>query len=240
MVLIRSVIYFCGLSVSVLVYTLPLILVGWAVPFEWRARFVRSWGLLNLWMLRFFCGLHYQVEGEEFLPNRAAVVMAKHQSTWETIALRGLLSPRHTWVVKRELLSVPFFGWALRLFRPIAIDRKAGRAAVRQLLKEGKEALADGLSVVVFPEGTRVAPGKRGRYAIGGALLAEKAGVAVVPVAHNAGVFWRRRDIRKYPGTIRLVVGAPIDTAGLSASQINARVEDWIEAQVARLPQQHL
>lgn len=239
MVLLRSVIYFIALTLSVVVYTVPLILLGWAVQFEWRARFIRSWGLVNLWLLRVLCGLGYEVQGREYLPTEASVVLSKHQSTWETIALRGLLAPRHTWVLKRELLAVPFFGWALRLFRPIAIDRAAGRNAVRQLLKEGKAALDDGLSVVVFPEGTRVAPGERRRYAVGGALLAVKAGVPVVPIAHNAGVFWRRRDIRKYPGTIQLVVGAPLDTKGLSAHQINEQVEAWIEAQVAQLPQSH-
>lgn len=239
MVLVRSVIYFVGLSLSVLFYTVPLILVGWAVPFDWRVRFIRSWGLSNLWLLKVLCDLGYEIEGAEHLPKTASVVMAKHQSTWETIALRGLLTPKHTWVLKKELLSVPFFGWALHLFRPIAIDRKAGRAAVRQLLAEGKAALDDGLSVVVFPEGTRVAPGERRRYAVGGALLAEKTGAPIVPIAHNAGVFWRRRDIRKYPGTIHVVVGEPIDPKGLTATQINQRVEDWIEAQVSRLPQEH-
>lgn len=236
MVLLRSLIYFTALSFSVVVYTVPLLLVGYAVPFELRARFIRSWGLVNLWLLRTICRLDYQVHGEKNLPITASIVMSKHQSTWETIALRGLLTPMHTWVLKRELLSVPFFGWALRFFRPIAIDRNAGRAAVRQLISEGKSALADGLTVVIFPEGTRVPPGERKRYAIGGAILAEKTAAPIVPIAHNAGVFWRRRDLRKYPGTIQMVVGEPIDTTGLSAGQINKMVETWIEEQVARLP----
>jgi 1-acyl-sn-glycerol-3-phosphate acyltransferase len=236
MVLVRSVIYFVALALSVVVYTVPLVLLGWFLPFLWRARFVRSWGLVNLLFLRLFCGLSYSIEGKEYLPRVPSIVLSKHQSTWETIALRGLLTPMHTWVLKQELLSVPFFGWALRLLRPIAIDRSAGRSAVRQLLREGEQALTGGLSVVVFPEGTRVAPGERKRYGIGGALLAQHTGAPVVPVAHNAGVFWRRRDIRKYQGTIQLVIGAPIETAGRSASEINKQVEDWIEAQVARLP----
>jgi 1-acyl-sn-glycerol-3-phosphate acyltransferase len=165
------------------------------------------------------------------------VVLCKHQSTWETIALRALLPPAQTWILKRELLWVPFFGWGLAPFRPIAIDRKSGRRAVRQVLQEGQYWLARGRSIIVFPEGTRVAPGTRKRYGIGGALLAEKSGAPVVAIAHNAGVFWRRRELRKHPGVIDLVIGTPFSPRGLTAAEINRRAEQWIEARVAELPQ---
>jgi 1-acyl-sn-glycerol-3-phosphate acyltransferase len=162
--------------------------------------------------------------------------MCKHQSAWETIALRALLPPPQAWVLKQELLRVPFFGIALKRCEPIAIDRKSGRKAVRQVLTQGIHALEQGRWVIIFPEGTRVAPGVRKKYGVGGGLLAEKSGIPVVPIAHNAGTFWRRRSISKHPGTVEVVVGEPISTAGRSATEIMETVEDWIESEVDRLP----
>jgi 1-acyl-sn-glycerol-3-phosphate acyltransferase len=163
--------------------------------------------------------------------------MAKHQSAWETLALRGLLPNGQCWILKQELLRVPVFGWALASMRPIAIDRNAGTKAIKQVIAEGTAALSEGRWVVVFPEGTRVAPGERGKYNIGGAMLAERSGYPIVPIAHNAGVFWRRRALVKYPGTIDLVVGPLIATEGRRATAIIADVENWIESKVASLPQ---
>jgi 1-acyl-sn-glycerol-3-phosphate acyltransferase len=157
-----------------------------------------------------------------------------HQSMFETLALQKLFYPQ-TWVLKRELLWVPLFGWGLAMLAPIAIDRKAGRKAVRQVIDQGKARLDAGLWVVIFPEGTRVAPGAKGRYGMGGALLAEHSGYPVVPVAHNAGWYWPRRGFLKYPGTIRMVVGTPITSAGKTAAEINAEAEAWIEATVASI-----
>jgi 1-acyl-sn-glycerol-3-phosphate acyltransferase len=171
------------------------------------------------------------------LPAGTCIVLCKHQSAWETIALRALLPAQHTWVIKRELLWTPFFGWGIAAYRPIAIDRKAGRRAVKQLIDEGRKWLEKGRWVVIFPEGTRVAPGERKKYGIGGALLAQNTGFPVLPVAHNAGVFWRRRDFRKHPGVIDLVFGEAFETDGMSAMEINRRVEGWIEDTVAGLPQ---
>jgi 1-acyl-sn-glycerol-3-phosphate acyltransferase len=236
MVFVRSSLYLLFMAVTVVLYSVPLALLGWVLPLSILGRIGRSWGILNLRGLRWICGLGYQIDGREHLPSGPAIVLCKHQSTWETIALRAWLAPEHTWVLKRELLRIPFFGWGIAPFQPIAIDRKAGRKAVKQLLEEGRIALDAGRTIVVFPEGTRVAPGTRGKYGIGGALLAEKTGVPVVPIAHNAGVFWRRRGLHKYPGRIDVVVGPPMDTSGLSAQEINRRVEAWIEERVAALP----
>ncbi len=224
------------MSLSVLVFSVPIAVFGWFVPYSWLGKAGKLWGRMNLSALDMICDLRYRVSGWKNFPPRPCVILCKHQSTWETIALRALLPPEHTWVLKRELLWVPFFGWALAPFRPIAINRKDGRGALRQLLQEGRRALDSGHSIVIFPEGTRVAPGERIRYGFGGALLAEKTGYPVLPVAHNAGIFWRRRDIRKYPGTIDLVFGEVMETAGAKASEINRRVEDWIEETVASLP----
>lgn len=238
MTTLRSLIYLVFMSVTVVLYAIPISVLGWMVPHRVIAGAAQNWARINLWALKTICGLGYQVRGWENLPKKNCIVLCKHQSAWETIALRGLLPPEHTWVVKRELLRVPFFGWALARFHPIAIDRGSGRQAVRQLLDEGRYWLEQGRWIVIFPEGTRVAPGEHKHYAHGGAMLAHKTGYPVSPIAHNAGVFWRRRDIKKYPGIIDLVIGEPLHTEGLSSTEINRRVETWIEGTVASLPQE--
>jgi 1-acyl-sn-glycerol-3-phosphate acyltransferase len=144
--------------------------------------------------------------------------------------------PPQVWVIKRELLWFPFFGWGLAMTSPVAIKRSEGREAIKQLLRQGKERLALGFCVVIFPEGTRIPFGQRGRYKIGGALLGASSGAPIVPVAHNAGKLWGRESFLKYPGVITMSIGAPIDPAGLKAEEINRRVEEWIETEVTRLP----
>ncbi len=237
MVLLRSLIFQLYLAFFVILFGLPLALFGWFLPYAWLGRIGRRWGQLILWGLERICNLRYRVSGAENLPDHPCIVLCKHQSAWETIALRALLPPNHTWVLKRELLWLPFFGWGIAAYRPIAIDRRAGRKAMKQLVREGKKWLDAGRWVVVFPEGTRVAPGQRKKYGIGGALLAEKTGYPVLPIAHNAGVFWRRRGFKKYPGTIDLVIGELLPVQGRSALEINRLVEAWIESTVAQLPQ---
>jgi 1-acyl-sn-glycerol-3-phosphate acyltransferase len=235
MVTIRSLAYLVVMALSVGLYSIPLGLLGWAMPTGWLSALGGQWARINLWALRVLCGLRYRITGLEHLPNRNTLLLCKHQSTWETIAFLTLLPAPQTWVVKRELLRVPLFGWSMAQFKPIAIDRRAGRKAIRQLLDQGLEALEEGRWVIIFPEGTRVAAGERGHYGIGGAMLAEKGGRPVVPVAHNAGVFWARRDIRKYPGVIDVVLGPPIETKGRPAAEIGRDVEEWIEGMVAGL-----
>lgn len=134
--------------------------------------------------------------------------------------------------MKKELLSVPFFGWATRLMEPIALDRKAGRKAVDQLIEQGRDRLEKGRWVMIFPEGTRIPPGKKGRYKIGGASLAEATGYPVIPVAHNSGEYWPRRGFIKKPGTIQVRIGKPIETTNKTAQQILQEAEAWIEAQM--------
>lgn len=237
MTLIRSLLFFFFLVLSVILIALPLSIVGWILPYRMRCLVANFWGGVNMWLLRIICGLKYEIHGLENLPKEQAIVLSKHQSAWETIALRYLLPPEQAWVLKRELLWIPIFGWATAVVEPIAINRKAGTKAARQVLETGLARLQQKRIVIIFPEGTRVAPGERKRYGIGGAMLAEKSGAPVIPIAHNAGVFWRRRGIKKYPGTIQLVIGEPIQTEGLSAVQINKQVEKWIEETVAGLPQ---
>jgi 1-acyl-sn-glycerol-3-phosphate acyltransferase len=237
MILFRSLVYFFFLIIATIVCAIPMFTIGWFLSASGVGWFGNAWGRINMWLLKYICGLDYQVSGGENFPEKNAIVLAKHQSTWETISLRCLMPPNQAWVLKKELLRVPFFGWALMAARAISIDRSAGRKAMKQVIEEGTRRLQGGEWVVIFPEGTRTAPGEKGRYGAGGALLAEKSGYPIVPIAHNAGVFWRRRDIRKYPGTIQVVIGPLIETEGLSASEINKRVEQWIEDTVASLPQ---
>lgn len=238
MVAVRSSLYLLFLFVTVVAFSAPLSVVGWLLPQSVLGRIGRLWASMNLAALGALCGLRYRLSGVENLRHEPCIVLCKHQSAWETIALRSLLSPTHTWVLKRELLWVPFFGWGIAPYRPIAIDRSAGRRAIRQVLEQGSKSLSAGRTVVIFPEGTRVAPGQRRRYGLGGALLAEKSGFPVLPIAHNAGVFWRRRDLRKYPGVVDVVIGEPLAAEGLSAAEINRRVEEWIEGTVATLPRE--
>lgn len=218
---------------SVTVYA-PLSLLTIVLPFPWRYRLISRWARWQLSMLKHLCGLDYRVEGRKHLPAGAAVILAKHQSAWETIAFQQIFPPQ-TWVLKRELMWIPLFGWALALLRPIAIDRGAGRVAIEQVIEQGRERLQSGIWVVVFPEGTRMAPGTRRRYGIGGAALAAASGYPVVPVAHNAGSFWPRRGFLKRPGTIRVVIGPVIDSHGRSAEEIRHQAEEWIENTMAGL-----
>jgi 1-acyl-sn-glycerol-3-phosphate acyltransferase len=227
---VRSLAFALGQTVATVVFAGAAVLV---IPFPYRVRYavVIRWTDVVLWWLRVTCRLTHEVEGLEHIPGPPAVVLAKHQSAWETLVLPRYFSPQ-VWVLKRELLWVPFFGWGIATLKPIAIDRRAGREARRQVLEQGQRRLREGLWVVIFPEGTRVAPGERRRYRLGGALLAERTGVPVVPVAHDSGHYWRRRGFLKHPGTIRLVIGPSIATEGRSAAEINRLAEDWIERTV--------
>lgn len=236
---LRSLLFYLFLFAITIFYGTLLGTIGWFLRLSLRHRLARSWARLGLAGLRLLCGLDYRVQGLEqlaTLPN--AVVLVKHQSAWETLALRLLLPLHHTPILKRELLWLPFFGWALAACRPIAINRGTPKQALKQVLREGGERIARGEWLLLFPEGTRVAPGQRHRYGASGAMIAKRSGVAVVPVVHNAGVFWGRNAFIKYPGTIDLRFGPPMATSEHSAQQITDAVEAWIEGELAALPQQ--
>jgi len=200
-----------------------------------RYRFIGIWARVVIVMARYILGIDHRVIGLENLPSGGpALVMAKHQSAWETIAFQ-LIFPPLAFVLKKELLRIPFFGWGLAMISPIAIDRAAGRKALKELEVQGEARLAKGFWVLVYPEGTRVKPGETGKYNIGGAWLAAKTGAPVIPVAHNAGRLWPKGAFLKRPGEITVVIGPAIATAGKKAAAINAEVEAWIEAEMARL-----
>jgi 1-acyl-sn-glycerol-3-phosphate acyltransferase len=228
-----SILFTLYLFVSVPIYGTLVLLTA---PFPRRVTYAASllWVDSVLWLLRVLCRLDYRVEGREHLPARNGVVLLKHSSAWETIAQLRIF-PEQTWVLKRELMWAPVFGWVLWLLEPIAIDLRGGGAAVQQVLEQGHVRLAAGLWVMIFPEGTRMPVGETRRYGMSGALLAAAEGLPVVPVTHNAGYFWPRRGWLKKPGTIRVVIGPPIETKGVEPRTVNERAQLWIEDTLARL-----
>jgi 1-acyl-sn-glycerol-3-phosphate acyltransferase len=228
-----SVLFTLYLFGSVPVYGAFVLLTA-PFPHAVRYRTVEWWVDSVLFLLRRLCGLDFEVEGREHLPRENCVVLMKHSSAWETLA-QFKLFPMQTWVLKRELMWAPFLGWVLRLLKPIAIDRGGGRAAVQQVVEQGRRRLDEGFWIVIFPEGTRVPAGQTRRYGISGALLAAESGRPVVPVAHNAGDFWPRRGWLKRAGTIRVRIGPPISTAGRDPREITADAQRWIEQALAEI-----
>ncbi len=231
--LLGSILFTSFLFLSVPFYGVVALVVG-IFSTQQSYRIAVSWAGAVLSLLERLCGLDFTVEGREHLDREPCVVLLKHSSAWETIAQLRIFG-KQTWVVKRELMWAPVLGWVLVLFRPIAIDRKAGRSAVEQVVAQGRQRLEAGYWVMVFPEGTRVAAGQAGRYGLSGALLAIASGRPVVPVAHNAGFYWPRRGWRKFPGTIRMKIGAPIDSAGRDARDLTDEIRAWIEREVAAM-----
>ncbi len=213
----------------------------WAIvmlsaPFSRRARHrvIIGWPRIALWLIERLLGIVHEVRGLENIPREPCVILSKHQSAWETIAY-SMIFPPHVYVIKRELLWIPFLGWGLGLMSPIAINRAHRKEAMQRLIELGGKRLAQGFSIMVYPEGTRVAVGRRGVYKLGGAVIAVDNGAKVLPVAHDAGLVWPRNSFRKYPGRVTVVIGRAIDTTGLTPEQVMRRVEDWIESEMERL-----
>jgi len=231
--LLRSLLYTTWLFVGTFLYALMVLALCW-LPTAKLYGVARSWSRSQMWMLKTLCGLSYTIEGQENILPGSHISMWKHSSAWETIAQASIF-PGQAWVLKRELTWIPLVGWALRFMRPIAINRKAGAAAVHQVVEQGKRRLAEGMWVLIFPEGTRVTAGESRKYGVSGALLAVKAGCKVVPVAHDAGLYWPRRGWVKQPGTIRVVIGPPIDATGRDARELTEEVRAWIEGKMGEL-----
>jgi 1-acyl-sn-glycerol-3-phosphate acyltransferase len=233
---LRSIrfILFNALSwVTVIFFTLA-VLISWPISSKLSYQFARGWCVVVVALARVVCGLRYRVIGLENIPHRSSVIFLKHSSAFETFAQLVFL-PRSCWVLKRELLWAPFFGWTLYPLQAIAIDRSKGGAAVKQVISEGKRRLADGIFVSVFPEGTRMPAGETKRYGKSGTLLAQEAKTVILPVAHNAGYHWPRRGLGIIPGEVSFVIGKPIDPAGRSAADVNEEIQAWIEKTVAEI-----
>ena len=222
-----SSILFIYIVLSVPVFGIVILLTT-IFPFSVRYKGSNLWAASVLWVTKVCCGLTYQVEGLENIPkDQGFIVLSNHQSAWETVALR-LFLPMQTLVLKRSLNWIPIGGWVLATLKPISINRESKRAALRSLVNQGIERLKEGFVVVIFPEGTRVAPGEHKKFKAGGALLAEKSEFPVIPLAHNAGNFWPRYSFLKYPGTIQVKIGSIIETKNKQAKEINSEAETWI------------
>lgn len=235
MIFLRSALYLAILVVLTPPYFV-LVLLCAPLPRMARWQVISGWPRFATWLARALLGIDYSVEGRENIPSEPCIVLSKHSSAWETIAFSGIFPP-HVYVIKRELLWLPFLGWGLGLYSPIAIDRANRRMAMQRLIAQGRARFAQGFSIMIYPEGTRIAAGKRGTWRLGGAILATELGATVLPVAHNAGVVWPRNSFLKMPGKVTVRIGRPIDTRGMRADEVMRRVEDWVEGEVAAMIQ---
>jgi len=228
-----SLAFVCSMFIS----SVYLSLVGtFLLPFSFtvRYRFINFYSVINLWVLKNLCNIDYRVEGKENIPDEACIIFSKHQSALETMMVQRIFPPL-TFVVKQELLWLPFFGWGLRGIDPIAINRKSGRKAISQIVEQGIDRLKQGIWIVIFPEGTRSKPGTRLPYKKGGAILAAKSGHKVIPVAHTAGEYWPKGFFSRQTGTIVMSIGPAIETQGRRTEDIMQEAETWIETKMKEI-----
>ncbi len=230
---LRACIYYALMFVTLTLFSSFGLLIA-AFPLRWRYAVISHWARFNVASLKYVCGVDWRVSGLENIPPGPAIIACKHQSAWETMALQ-IFFPMQVWVAKRELLWLPIFGWCLATLKPIAIDRSAGKKALQQIIDQGSQRLKEGIWVVIFPEGTRVDPHQSRRYGIGAGKLAKHSGYPIVPVAHNAGLFWSRNSFIKYPGTIDVVIGPVIEAKGRDAIELTGEMQAWIDGTSARL-----
>lgn len=228
---VRATLYYSFLIITVIPYAFLTLLTA-PLPLHWRYRITIGWPRMAVWAAKVFCGLRWKIEGAEHLPDGPAIVLAKHQSAWETLFLPSHLPREVCFVYKRELHRIPFFGWGLALLKMIPIDRARGKEAFEQVVQIGQKRLDEGRWPILFPEGTRIAPGKMGHFKMGGALLASRTNTPIVPIALNAGEFWPRNAFAKRPGEIIVRIGPLIYPDGQTPEALNARVYAWIEQQM--------
>lgn len=236
MLTLRAAAFYLGYTLATIVWGTLGVLLGWLLPYRLRFKaIIGCWTWFCLTWLRLTCGIRHRIAGLERIPEQPCIVMCRHESTWETLFLQQLFAPQAT-LIKRELLHIPFFGWAFWLLRPIAIDRRRQRQALRTLISEGGQRLRDRIWVVLFPEGTRMPPGRPGRFQPGGAALAAATGAPVLVVVHNAGSFWPAHQFHKRPGEITVIVGRPLATQGLSSKEIQAAIGQEFDSLMGELP----
>jgi 1-acyl-sn-glycerol-3-phosphate acyltransferase len=230
MTTLRSVLFLVGgvLITSVFGIFVPL---GGLFGFRGAAWVASTYATVMLEWVELALGITCEVSGWENVPDFPVVMMAKHQSAWETLFMESRFPPQ-CWIVKRELLWLPFVGWSLMAIRCIAINRASGQSAREQIVEQGAQRLKEGMWVSIFPEGTRIAPGRAGRYGIGGSLLATRTGTPILPIAHNAGEYWGRNSFVKRPGVVKVVIGPLIRTEGRDVVSVNSQMQDWIEGQM--------
>ena len=233
MILLRSFIFQIGMWTFTIPFTILAILTFPLSPIT-RYKFISLWAKTILFWLKISCNINFKIKGLENIPKKPFMVLSKHQSAWETLAFQKIFPPQ-VWVLKRELLWVPFFGWGLSMASPIAINRKAGKKALEQMLKQGIDRIKKGFCIIIFPEGTRIKPKEIGKYHIGGAWLATKAKINIVPVAHNAGYFWPKNSFIKKPGKITVSIGSAINTSGITPEEANKLAKNWIESEMLKI-----
>jgi len=228
---LRSLIFTIVMVVSTVLWSLVCFM---AAPLPYRQRFfiTSRWNVFIIWCLRVICGIRYEVRGRENLPDAQAIVLSKHQSAWETIFLLPNMPRPLVFVFKKEILYIPFFGWAMALLRMIPIDRKQGKNAFKHVVRHGKRRLAQGLWIIMFPEGTRIPVGKAGKYKSGGTRLAIDTGALVVQIAHNSGECWPKNSFIKRPGLVTVSIGKPISPEGQTPDGMMQQVENWIESEM--------
>lgn len=234
MLILRSLLFYIGQIISTILIA-PIGIIAFPLDFKKRYYLITRWAVFNLWWLKICCNVTYEIKGKDNIPRKPCIVMSKHQSAFETLALQQIFIPQ-VWILKKELLRIPIYGWGLASMQPIAINRDSTIKSFRQIADQGCERLQKGYWVIIFPEGTRVAPNKKKKYLPGGGMLAEKSGAQVVPVAHNAGRLWPRNSMIKKPGLITIKIGPVIKSENKSAKEITDEVEDWIEKEIGELP----
>jgi len=234
MLILRSLLFYIGQIISTILIA-PIGIIAFPLDFKKRYYLITRWAVFNLWWLKICCNVTYEIKGKDNIPGKPCIVMSKHQSAFETLALQQIFIPQ-VWILKKELLQIPIYGWGLASMQPIAINRDSTIKSFRQIADQGCERLQKGYWVIIFPEGTRVAPNKKKKYLPGGGMLAEKSGAQVIPVAHNAGRLWSRNSMIKKPGLITIKIGPVIESENKSAKEITDEVENWIEKEVGELP----
>ena len=234
MLFLRSLLFYIGQIISTILIA-PIGVIAFPLDFKKRYYLITRWAVFNLWWLKICCNVTYEILGKENIPKKPCIVMCKHQSAFETLALQRIFIPQ-VWILKKELLQIPIYGWGLASMQPIAINRDSSIKSFKQIADQGCERLEKGYWVIIFPEGTRVAPNKKKKYLPGGGMLAEKSGARIVPVAHNAGRLWPRNSMIKKPGLITIKIGPAIKSKNKSAKEITKEVENWIERIVGELP----
>ena len=233
MLILRSLLFYIGQIISTILIA-PIGIIAFPLDFKKRYYLITRWAVFNLWWLKICCNVTYEIKGKDNIPRKPCIVMSKHQSAFETLALQQIFIPQ-VWILKKELLQIPVYGWGLASMQPIAINRDSTIKSFRQIADQGCERLQKGYWVIIFPEGTRVAPNKKKKYLPGGGMLAEKSGAQVVPVAHNAGRLWPRNSMIKKPGLITIKIGPVIKSENKSAKVITDEVENWIEKEIGEL-----
>ena len=235
MVYVKSLVYLLGQIVSAIAVFVTALICYPFISRDKLDRIICQWARFNIWTLGWICGITHRVRGVENIPQGPAVIISNHQSAWETLAFQ-LIFPSQSYLLKRELLWIPVFGWGLAMSRPIAINRARKNRALDTLVKQGIFRLNEGRWLVIFPEGSRMPPGQPAKFQAGGAMIATKSKHPVLPVAHNAGVFWPKRSFVKNPGVVDVIVGEPIQTGEVKTRVLNDTVEQWVNAHLSQLP----